>query len=107
MPNGSNLDRSREERLASLEKAKIARRARAAAKERLKFGEVSVEEFIASAADDEAIARMPVSQFLRAVPGIGAARAAAIMAEVGISENRRVGGLGNRQTAELVKRLGK
>lgn len=107
MPNGSNLDRSRDERLASLEKAKAARRARSDAKARLKSGELSVEALLKMAEADEAIARMPVSQFLRAVPGIGAARAAAIMAEVGIAETRRVGGLGKRQRAGLIKALGK
>jgi hypothetical protein len=107
MSKDSNLDRTREERVASLEKAKAARRARADAKAKLKSGEVSVEEFFAMADNDAAIARMPVAQFLRAMPGIGAARAASIMAQIGISDSRRIGGLGNRQKTELIETLAK
>lgn len=107
MPNDMNLDRSREERMASLEKAKAARRARTEAKARLKSGEISVEEFLDMAAGDEVIGRMPVNQFLRAIPGVGTAKAALLMAEIGIADSRRLGGLGARQRKEIIARFAK
>ena len=107
MPNVASLERTHEERLASLEKAKAARRARAEMKAKLKAGEVSIEAFLNGVDDNEVIARMPVKQFLCACPGIGAAHAKSIMETIGIAETRRVGGLGVRQKAALLEYFAK
>lgn len=91
-----------QERSEALEKAAKARAARAAAKERLKRGELSIGELIRSGTSDEAIARMRIVELLEALPGIGPVRAAAIMADIGIAASRRVRGLGIHQARALV-----
>lgn len=45
----------------------------------------------------EAIGKMPVRALLESLPGIGTVRSRQIMKELGISESRRVRGLGNNQ----------
>ncbi len=52
------------------------------------------------------IGKMKVSALLEALPGVGKVRARQIMEEIGISESRRVRGLGSNQIAALVKRFG-
>ncbi|MGB7980986.1 MAG: integration host factor, actinobacterial type, partial [Candidatus Nanopelagicales bacterium] len=47
------------------------------------------------------VARMKVVDLLSSFRGIGPARAGDIMAGIGIAANRRVGGLGPRQVAEI------
>jgi len=91
-----------QERADALNKAAAARATRAAAKERLKSGELSVADLISSSAADEAIARMRVAEMLEALPGIGRVRAAAIMDDLGIAASRRLRGLGIHQRRSLV-----
>jgi transposase len=93
---------SAQERADALKKAAAARAARAAAKERLKTGDLSIAEVLDSGGSEEAIARMRVSELLEALPGIGKVRAAAIMEAVGIAASRRVRGLGVHQRRALV-----
>lgn len=95
-----------EQRAAALEKAAAARATRAAVKNRLKSGETSLSAVIAEAETDEAIGKLKVSALLEALPGVGRVKARSIMATVGISESRRVRGLGPHQTAALVERFG-
>ncbi|WP_427174966.1 integration host factor, actinobacterial type [Arthrobacter sp. 92] len=90
------------ERGDALNKAAAARAARAAAKEKLKSGALSVDDLISSGASDPAIARMKVSEMLEALPGIGRVRAAAMMDELGIAASRRLRGLGIHQRRALV-----
>ncbi|MEQ4520091.1 integration host factor, actinobacterial type [Pseudarthrobacter sp. B907] len=90
------------ERADALHKAAAARAARAAAKERLKAGELSIAELLSAGETDEAIARMRVVELLEALPGIGQVRAAAIMERLGIAASRRVRGLGIHQRRALV-----
>lgn len=92
-----------EERTRALVSAMAARRLRAMALRDLRDGKTSAAEALES--DDATWTRMRVSTFLRALPGIGAARALAIMTEAGIAENRRLGGLGRIQRARLVEAL--
>ena len=47
---------------------------------------------------------MRVSALLESLPGIGRVRARQVMAEIGISESRRVRGLGTNQIAALVEK---
>ncbi|SEQ63059.1 MULTISPECIES: integration host factor, actinobacterial type [Micrococcaceae] len=93
---------SASERTDALNKAAAARATRAAAKESLKNRERSAAEIINSAMEDEAMARMKVSELLEALPGIGKVRAAAIMKQLGIAASRRLRGLGIHQRRALV-----
>ncbi|TLM87570.1 DNA-binding protein [Pseudarthrobacter sp. NamE5] len=93
---------SASERAEALTKAAAARAARAAAKESLKNGERSAADIINSALQDDALARMKVSELLEALPGIGKVRAAAIMGQLGIAASRRIRGLGVHQRRALV-----
>lgn len=90
-----------EQRSAALVKAQEARQARAKVKHRLSTGELDPVE----ALDDEVVGRMPLLEFLRSLPGLGVARARAVVEEVGTMERRRVGGLGVRQRERLVRVL--
>ena len=96
---------SDEQRAAALEKAKIARVARKELREKIKNGEVSIEEVLNS--DDPIAARMKVSALIESLPGYGKAKATKIMDELGISPNRRVKGLGARQRENLLAVLSK
>lgn len=96
---------SDEQRKAALEKAAQARKARAELRDKLKNGEVSLEEVLANG-DDPVIARMKVSMLIESLPGYGKAKAARLMQELEISESRRVKGLGTRQREQLLERLG-
>ena len=94
-----------EQRAAALAKAAVARRERAAAKNRLKYSQGSLAEVISEGKDNEVIGKMKVSALLESLPGVGRVRARQIMDEVGISESRRVRGLGANQAAALIARF--
>ena len=96
---------SDEQRKEALEKAAQARKARAELRDKIKNGEVSLAEVLANG-DDPVIARMKVSMLIESLPGYGKAKAARLMAELEISESRRVKGLGTRQREQLLERLG-
>ena len=94
-----------EQRAAALEKAAAARRARAEVKNRLKHSSGSLSEVIDAGRTDEVIGKMKVSALLESMPGVGKVRAKQIMEEIGISETRRVRGLGTHQVSALVERF--
>jgi len=95
-----------EQRAAALEKAAAARQARAEVKNRLKYSQGSLSEVLEQARNDEVIGKLKVSALLESLPGIGKIKARAIMAEIGISETRRLRGLGPHQAQALVERFG-
>ena len=95
-----------EQRSAALEKAAAARRERAAVKARLKYAQGSLSEVIADGKRNEVIGKMRVSALLESMPGVGRVKARQIMDEVGISESRRVRGLGQNQIQGLLHRFG-
>lgn len=95
-----------EQRAAALEKAAAARASRAEIKKRLKYQGAKVSEVVALAESDEAIAKLRVTELLESLPGIGKVKARRIMAEVGIAESRRVGGLGPHQVDKLISQFG-
>jgi len=97
---------SDQERAAALEKAAQARHERAQLRERIRTGQISIEELL-NTEDVPAIDRLKVSAMIESLPGYGKAKSAKIMEELGISETRRVKGLGARQRADLIKRLTK
>ena len=96
---------SAEDRAKYLKKAEEARRARAQLREDIKGGKVSLQEVFEM--DDDIAKRMKVNILIESLPGYGKAKAAKIMDELGISESRRVQGLGVRQREQLLERLGK
>ena len=94
-----------EQRTAALAKAAVARRERAAAKNRLKYSQGSLAEVITEGRGNDIIGKMKVSALLESLPGVGRVRARQIMDEIGISESRRVRGLGANQAAALIARF--
>ena len=94
-----------EQRAAALEKAAVARRERAAVKNRLKYAQGSLKEVITDGKANEVVGKMKVSALLESMPGVGRVRARQIMEEVGISESRRVRGLGQNQISALLSRF--
>ncbi|MDQ1288764.1 MAG: hypothetical protein QG622_2330 [Actinomycetota bacterium] len=94
-----------EQRAAALEKAAAARRARAEVKNRLKYSQGSLGDVIREGQENEVVGKMKVSALLEALPGVGKVRAKQIMDEIGISESRRVRGLGSNQITALIERF--
>lgn len=93
------------ERTRAREKATAARAVRADIKSKLKTGKLSVAEVIGSSDGDDAVSRLKVLDLLKALPGVGDVRAAAIMKDVGIAATRRVRGLGVHQRKALITHL--
>lgn len=92
-------DLSPQERKAAGEKAVASRRERAEIKAALTSGEIGIFEAINDGR--QSIQRMRVSELLDAAPGIGPRRAFTIMSKAGISDTRRIGGLGRHQLQRL------
>ena len=95
-----------EQRRAALAKAAEARRVRAEIKELLKMGTLSLSELLDRSDSDKILAKMKVLSVLEALPKLGKVKARRTMDEVGISDSRRLRGLGSQQRAELVARFG-
>jgi len=93
------------ERKAALEKAKEARIKRAEVREKLKTGKLTLAQVI-DMKDDPVVGRMKVSTLIETLPGYGKAKSEKIMNELQIAESRRLRGLGERQKAALLERLG-
>jgi hypothetical protein len=96
---------SAEQRQAALEKAAVARRTRAELKERLKMGSVTLEELLSQADHDDIVGKMKVLSVLESLPGLGKVKARRLMDDVGISETRRLHGLGEQQRKKLFEKL--
>jgi len=94
---------SDEQRKAAWAKAAEARRARAELKEKLKMGSLTLKELLDQAGNDEIVGKMKVLAVLESLPGVGKVKARRTMEEIGISETRRVRGLGEQQKAGLLK----
>jgi hypothetical protein len=95
---------SPEQRQAALQKAAEARRARAEIKERLKMGSTSLSELFDQAADNDTVGKMKVLSVLESLPRLGKVKARRLLEEVGISETRRLQGLGKHQRQELLEK---
>lgn len=94
-----------EQRQAALDKAGVARRQRAELKDKLKMGSMNLRELLDQAAGDEVIAKMKVIAVLESLPGLGKVKARRLMEEIGISETRRVQGLGANQRQALFEKI--
>lgn len=94
-----------EQRADALAKAAAARRQRAEVKNRLKHSGASLSDVLAEGQQDtdsgRVVGKMKVTALLESMPGVGRVRARQIMQRLGISESRRVRGLGANQVAAL------
>jgi signal recognition particle GTPase len=92
-----------EQRQAALAKAARVRRERAEVKEKLKMGSITLAELLQQADNDETVGKMKVVSVLESLPGLGKVKARRLMETVGISDSRRLQGLGAKQRVELLK----
>lgn len=91
-----------DQRAAALAKAAEARRVRAEIKELLKTGSLSFKELLRRADEDPMVGGLKVESVLASMPGTGKVKAKRLMEQHGIADNRRLGGLGERQRAALL-----
>jgi len=94
-----------EQRAAALEKAALARKARAELKDDLKTSRVTLGELLNKAASDDTIGKMKVLAVLESLPGTGKVKARRLMEQVGISDTRRLQGLGAKQREQLLEAI--
>ena len=92
-----------EQRQAALAKAAAVRRQRAELKDHLKSGRITLKELLDRASSDETVGKMKVLAALEALPGTGKVKARRLMDTVGISEGRRLQGLGAKQRETLLQ----
>lgn len=97
---------TREQRQANLDKAAASRRERAEVKNRLKHSGGSIVDVLEQGRDNEVIGKMRVLDLLQSMPGLGKVRARQMMTRLGISESRRVRGLGVNQIKALQQEFG-
>lgn len=93
-----------EQRNAALWKAMGNRAERSKMLKAVKAGQVTVREFLQSADEGNEVAqRTRAWSLIKAVPGIGFAKAQKVMKEARISESRRIAGLGIHQRERLIE----
>ena len=92
-----------EQRQAALAKAAKVRRERAEVKEKLKLGSIDLSELLTMADGNETVGKMKVLSVLESLPGLGKVKARRLMETVGISESRRLQGLGSNQRQALLR----
>ena len=95
--------RTPEQRAQALERALAVRQERALIRKRLKSGELKARQVLESCEENLAWGALPIRAFLTALPGVGSAKADAIMREIDIAGSRRLRGLGDRQRLELLQ----
>lgn len=81
--------------------ATAARRVRADLKRGMEFSGESLRAAHRMAAENPAVARIPVRELLAAMPGLGPRRADDLALHAGIAPGRRLSGLGPHQLATL------
>lgn len=95
-----------EQRQAALAAAAKARKERAHLKDQLATGTMSIADVLDLADQkDQMVIKTKVRDVLTALPKIGPVMASHIMADLEISTNRKVGGLGVRQRRDLLARF--
>jgi hypothetical protein len=92
-----------EQRQAALAKAAAVRRQRAELKDHLKSGRLDLKQLLDRAASDETVGKMKVLAALEALPGTGKVKARRLMETVGVSDGRRLQGLGAKQREALLE----
>ena len=83
-----------------------ARRSRAALKERVRSGELTLAQALDVANEDEVLAHVKVIDLLKALPRVGDKRATLVMERYDIAANRRIPGLVRHQLAGLKAEFG-
>jgi hypothetical protein len=91
-----------QQRRAALAKAALARAARGQLRVQIARGELSIAAVLDRAGADPVVARTRVRDLLKALPGHGPVTVAALLSDIGIHPDRRVGGLGRRQRQALL-----
>ncbi|MDP9493956.1 MAG: integration host factor [Actinomycetota bacterium] len=91
-----------EQRKAALAKAAEARRVRAEMKELLKTGSLRLSELVKRAETDDILAGLKVERVIASMPGTGKIKAKRMMETLGIADNRRLRGLGDKQKEALL-----
>jgi S13-like H2TH domain len=92
--------RSLDQRMEALQRANDIRVRRAKLKKDLKVGRVHIEEILS--APPEYVLTAKVFDMLMAVPKFGRVKAARFLNQCRISQSKTVGGLSERQRAELI-----
>jgi hypothetical protein len=75
-------------------------------KQSLRNGASSLDDVLRLAEQDDVLAHTKVVDVLKALPRVGAVRAARVMERLDIAPNRRLRGLGKHQSAALVAEFG-
>lgn len=94
---------SEEQLQAARAAAAAARRERAAVKDKVRTGELTVGDVLDLAAGNDIIAHIRVVDLLKSVPRVGPKRAEVLMNRFDIASGRRLRGLGRHQVAALKK----
>ncbi len=97
--------RSLDQRMEALRRANDIRVKRAQLKKDLKLGRVKLEDILRDPPDYVSTAK--VLDMLMAVPKFGQVKAKRYLTQCRISESKTVGGLSDRQRAELIGLLGR
>src|ERR1700751_3862495 len=92
--------RSRDQRMDALKRANDVRVRRARLKKDLKDGRVHIEQILGN--PPEYVSTAKVIDILMAVPKFGRVKAARVLNTWRISQSKTVGGLSDRQRAELI-----
>ena len=95
--------RTPQQRAEALQRPLAARQERALIREQLKSGELKAREVLEACQQNIAWGALPIRAFLTALPGVGTAKAEAIMRDIDIAASRRLRGLGERQRLELLQ----
>ncbi|MDA8399141.1 MAG: integration host factor, actinobacterial type [Actinomycetota bacterium] len=98
---------TQEQRKEALAKAAKVRRERAEIKEKLKSGSLSFSKLLDRAAKDDTVGKMKVLSVLESLPGLGKVKARRLMETAGVSESRRLQGLGAKQREALLEATAK
>ncbi|MQA74013.1 MAG: hypothetical protein GEU88_06680 [Solirubrobacterales bacterium] len=96
-------ERSREQRMRALRRANEIRSARAQLKRDLKAGKRRIEKLLAD--PPEYVMSAKAFDMILAVPKYGRVKANKILTQCRISPSKTIGGLSERQRAELVQYL--
>jgi len=94
-----------EQRAEALAKAAEARKARSELLASIKSGKQTIASVLGRAKDDKTVGKTKVSALLKAVPGVGAVKAAALLEQAKIDPDKRAGGLGDKQRTALIDAL--
>ena len=96
---------SDEARREALIKAAKVRRERSELRVQLKAGDISLSDLL-DRLDDDTVGKMKILAVLESLPGVGKVKARRAMERIGISESRRLRGLGSRQRGRLLDEFG-